>query len=165
MGISAKKARPANSAINEIPGPEVEVIARAPAHPAPTAIPIAASSSSAVKPEQRQAKTIGQEAKQGKGGGAGEAKETKFIASDIKSGKITKAEQVLVLNGQKQRAGIIALKVKDNLNSVRNEGLLKALREAYDLHGASYISDGYIVLVFSPLISNISCGIEVYYNL
>ena len=36
-----------NSAINEMPGPLVEVIARAPAHPAPIAMPIAASSSSA----------------------------------------------------------------------------------------------------------------------
>ena len=36
-----------NSAIKEMPGPEVDVIARAPAQPAPIAIPIAASSSSA----------------------------------------------------------------------------------------------------------------------
>src|SRR5882757_2533739 len=36
-----------NSAINEIPGPEVAVIERAPAHPAPKTMPIAASSSSA----------------------------------------------------------------------------------------------------------------------
>src|SRR4029450_12433672 len=33
--------------MREMPGPEVEVIARAPAHPAPTTMPIAAISSSA----------------------------------------------------------------------------------------------------------------------
>jgi len=38
---------PAYSAIKLIPGPEVEVIARRPDQPAPTAMPIAASSSSA----------------------------------------------------------------------------------------------------------------------
>ncbi len=36
-----------NSAISEIPGPEVAVIARAPAQEAPSTIPMAASSSSA----------------------------------------------------------------------------------------------------------------------
>src|SRR5215469_14179593 len=36
-----------NSDISEIPGPEVEVMERAPAHPAPSAMPIEASSSSA----------------------------------------------------------------------------------------------------------------------
>ena len=36
-----------NSDISEMPGPEVQVIERAPAHPAPIAMPMAASSSSA----------------------------------------------------------------------------------------------------------------------
>jgi hypothetical protein len=36
-----------NSLMSEIPGPAVEVNARAPAHPAPTTTPAAASSSSA----------------------------------------------------------------------------------------------------------------------
>ena len=36
-----------NSAISEMPGPEVAVIDRAPAQPAPSAMPIDASSSSA----------------------------------------------------------------------------------------------------------------------
>ena len=46
-GISAKYARPTNSDISEIPGPAVAVSARAPAQPAPMAMPTAASSSSA----------------------------------------------------------------------------------------------------------------------
>src|SRR3954454_11272826 len=46
-GISAKYPRPMNSAISETPGPEVEVIDRAPAQPAPRTMPTAASSSSA----------------------------------------------------------------------------------------------------------------------
>ena len=41
------KPRPANSAISEMPGPEVAVMERAPAQPAPTTMPMAASSSSA----------------------------------------------------------------------------------------------------------------------
>src|SRR6202521_2720535 len=46
-GISAKYARPVNSAISEMPGPAVAVIERAPAQAAPITMPIAASSSSA----------------------------------------------------------------------------------------------------------------------
>src|SRR6185436_4556739 len=46
-GISAKYARPMNSDISEMPGPEVAVKARAPFQPAPVTMPIEASSSSA----------------------------------------------------------------------------------------------------------------------
>ncbi len=46
-GISAKYPSPANSVISEMPGPDVADIARAPAQPAPSTMPIAAISSSA----------------------------------------------------------------------------------------------------------------------
>ena len=46
-GISAKYARPTNSCISEMPGPDVAVKARAPFQPAPITMPIEASSSSA----------------------------------------------------------------------------------------------------------------------
>ncbi len=46
-GISAKYASPRNSCINEMPGPEVAVKARAPFQAAPITMPIEASSSSA----------------------------------------------------------------------------------------------------------------------
>src|SRR5207247_8014480 len=46
-GTSAKYARPRNSCISEMPGPDVAVNARAPFHAAPITIPIDASSSSA----------------------------------------------------------------------------------------------------------------------
>ena len=46
-GISAKYARPMNSVISEMPGPDVAVNARAPFQPAPITMPIDASSSSA----------------------------------------------------------------------------------------------------------------------
>ena len=46
-GISAKYARPMNSCISEMPGPDVAVNARAPFHAAPITMPIDASSSSA----------------------------------------------------------------------------------------------------------------------
>src|ERR1700751_6088877 len=45
-GISAKKNRPMNSCISEMPGPEVAVKARAPFQDAPITMPIEASSSS-----------------------------------------------------------------------------------------------------------------------
>src|SRR5205814_4797797 len=45
--ISAKYARPMNSVISEMPGPDVAVNARAPFQPAPITMPIDASSSSA----------------------------------------------------------------------------------------------------------------------
>src|SRR4029077_4366835 len=46
-GISAKYAKPRNSCISEMPGPDVAVNARAPFHAAPITMPIEASSSSA----------------------------------------------------------------------------------------------------------------------
>src|SRR3954471_17615738 len=46
-GISAKYARPTNSLMSEMPGPEVAVNARAPFQPAPVTMPIEAISSSA----------------------------------------------------------------------------------------------------------------------
>src|SRR5215471_19551076 len=46
-GISAKYAKPRNSCISEIPGPDVAVNARAPFQAAPITMPIEASSSSA----------------------------------------------------------------------------------------------------------------------
>src|SRR5438093_13154186 len=46
-GISAKYARPMNSVISDTPGPDVQVNARAPFHPAPMTTPIDAISSSA----------------------------------------------------------------------------------------------------------------------
>src|SRR5579864_8855891 len=45
-GISEKYDRPMNSCISEMPGPEVQVKARAPFQPAPTTMPIEAISSS-----------------------------------------------------------------------------------------------------------------------
>src|SRR4029079_12727586 len=45
-GISTKYESPMNSCINEMPGPEVAVKARAPFHDAPMTMPIEASSSS-----------------------------------------------------------------------------------------------------------------------
>src|ERR1700742_1207391 len=46
-GTSANEARPMNSVISEMPGPEVEVKARAPFQPAPITMPMEANSSSA----------------------------------------------------------------------------------------------------------------------
>src|SRR5258708_7611370 len=46
-GISAKYAKPRNSCISEMPGPEVAVKARAPFQAAPITMPIEVSSSSA----------------------------------------------------------------------------------------------------------------------
>src|SRR5476651_1093580 len=46
-GTSANEARPMNSVINEMPGPDVAVKERAPFQPAPMTMPIEASSSSA----------------------------------------------------------------------------------------------------------------------
>src|SRR6201995_961657 len=47
IGISAKYARPMNSFISEMPGPDVVVNARGPFQPAPTTMPAEAISSSA----------------------------------------------------------------------------------------------------------------------
>jgi hypothetical protein len=72
----------------------------------------------------------------------------------IKPGSIRKAEKVLVLNGQKQTAGIIALKLKEPIKSkICQETLNKAFNEAYADKGVIFRTENTFLIIFSPLVT------------
>jgi len=79
----------------------------------------------------------------------------------IKPGTITKAEQVLVLNGQKQDAGIIDVKIKGNLGKVGKETLNNAMKEVYDTKGVINQAGNDFIVIFSPLITRTTKNTEI----
>jgi class 3 adenylate cyclase len=77
------------------------------------------------------------------------------IVDKIKMGEIREAEQTGVLQGHKQQAGIISIKIKNSneMTSVAKENLTKALEYAYQKKAVSYSIGDYILLIFTPLIT------------
>lgn len=88
---------------------------------------------------------------------AGEAKGLKGVlvgkSNIVKPGAITKAEQVLVLDGAKQDAGIVAIKIKNRIGKEAKETLNKALQTASELKGVACQAGDNFLLIFSPAIS------------
>ena len=66
---------------------------------------------------------------------------------------IKRAEQVVVLHGQKQQASIIAIKVKSEIAGVAKNTLTAALEYGYKNKAVSYSSGNSIILIFSPLLT------------
>ncbi len=63
------------------------------------------------------------------------------------------AEQVLVLKGQKNRATVVALHIKNKISKAAKKGLGDAIDHVYEKRGAVYERDDYIFVVFSPLMT------------
>ena len=63
------------------------------------------------------------------------------------------AEQVLVLKGQKNRATVVALQIKNKISKVAKKGLENAIEHVYEKRGAVYERGDYIFVVFSPLMT------------
>ncbi len=63
------------------------------------------------------------------------------------------AEQVLVTDGQRNRAAIIAIKIKNTINKFSKENLEKSIEHVYDKKGAVYENGNFIFVIFSPLIT------------
>lgn len=63
------------------------------------------------------------------------------------------AEQVLVLQGQKNRATVVALLIKNKISKVAKKGLESAIEQVYEKKGAVYEREGNIFIVFSPLMT------------
>ena len=63
------------------------------------------------------------------------------------------AEPVLVLKGQKNRATVIALKIKNKITKPAKKSLEKAIEHVYEKRGAVYEQGDYIFIVFSPLMT------------
>lgn len=66
------------------------------------------------------------------------------------------AEQVLVTDGQKNRAAVIVLKIKNQISKFSKENLERAIEHVYDKKGAVHENGNYIFVVFSPLITKSS---------
>jgi len=65
-----------------------------------------------------------------------------------------RAEQVLVLKGRKNRATVIALKVKNKISKFAKKSLAKSIEHVYENKGAVYEQGDYIFIVFSPLMTH-----------
>jgi hypothetical protein len=67
--------------------------------------------------------------------------------------EIRKAQQVLVLNGHKQPASIIAIKLKKEIEGIAKDSFTKSLEFAFKAKAVSYNSGENLLLIFSPLIT------------
>ncbi len=72
---------------------------------------------------------------------------------EVKSSGHHKAEPVLVLRGDKNRATVVALKIKNKITKTAKAGLENAIEHVYEKKGAVYERGDYIFLVFSPLMT------------
>jgi hypothetical protein len=64
-----------------------------------------------------------------------------------------KAEQVMVLKGQKNRATVIALKIKNKVGSFAKQGIESSIEHVYEKKGAVYEQGDFIFIIFSPLVT------------
>jgi hypothetical protein len=71
----------------------------------------------------------------------------------VLQGDVRKAEQVLVLNGRKNPASVIAIKIKSDLQGIANDSFKKSLEYAYKNKAVSYSSGDFLLLIFSPLLT------------
>jgi hypothetical protein len=70
----------------------------------------------------------------------------------ISRGKII-AEHTLVLNGKKQEVGLICIKIKNDIEPIKNN-LRSIFSKAYETNKAvEYWSGNYVFLIFSPLVT------------
>ena len=88
----------------------------------------------ALKPEQKQQKPIG---------------ENKF--SSVASTK--QAERVLVLDGQKSKATILILSIKNKIDDFAKQNLEKSIEHVYEKKAAVYEKGDNIFIIFSPLMT------------
>lgn len=68
-------------------------------------------------------------------------------------GTVTKAEHVLVLDGQKNNAGIVAIKIKGVLSKLGKDTLSRSLEEVRQARGAICQMGNSILFIFSPLVT------------
>jgi len=64
-----------------------------------------------------------------------------------------RAEQVLVLNGHKNKAAVFVLKIKNKLNKKNKADLNEMIQSVHTKKGAIYESGDYLIAVFSPLMT------------
>lgn len=93
-------------------------------------------------------KKTGKQERQEKG------KESIPITTELAGGEIREAEHTLSLRGEKQPASLIALKIKNANEIIKNKNALstieKALESVYDNKGVVYRTGEYIIPLFLP---------------
>lgn len=65
----------------------------------------------------------------------------------------THAEQVMVLQGNKSKAVVVVLKIKNKINENAKKSLEKSIENVYDKKGAIYEQGDYIYIIFSPIMT------------
>lgn len=75
------------------------------------------------------------------------------IDETILSKDVKKAEQVLVLHGTDTPVGVVALKIKNGASGISKDNINRALEYAYSKKGVSYLAGNFIILIFSPLLT------------
>ncbi len=65
----------------------------------------------------------------------------------------SQAEQVLVLNGNKDKAAIVVLKIKNKISNAAKQSLEKSVEHVYSKRGAVYEHGDYIFIIFSPVLT------------
>ncbi|MFA7708219.1 MAG: hypothetical protein WCX73_04680 [Candidatus Pacearchaeota archaeon] len=73
--------------------------------------------------------------------------------NNFSSAGVNQAEKVLVLDGQKSRATVIILKIKNKLASSAKENLEKSIEHVYEKKAAVYEKGDDISIIFSPLMT------------
>ena len=63
------------------------------------------------------------------------------------------AEQVLVLQGEKSKAAVVVLKIKNKISKFSKQSLERAIEPIYEKRGAVYEQGDYIFIIFSPLMT------------
>lgn len=75
------------------------------------------------------------------------------IVGQKKTNPTNEAEQVLVTDGQKNRASVIALKIKNQITKFSKENLEKSIEHVYEKKGAVYNHGNYVFVIFSPVLT------------
>ncbi len=75
------------------------------------------------------------------------------VVGQIKPRTTNQAEQVLVTDGQRSRAAVIALKIKNTISKFSKDNLEKAIEHVYEKKGAVYEHGNFIFVIFSPIIT------------
>jgi len=75
------------------------------------------------------------------------------IKNDSVNAKAGKAEHVLVLKGHKNKASVLALKIKNKISDHSKKSLEMAIKNVYEKKGAVYEQGDFIYVIFSSLMT------------
>lgn len=71
----------------------------------------------------------------------------------FQEGGVKRAEQVLVLQGEKQPTGVVAIRLKSDITGIAKETISKALERAYSKKAVVNKTGDFIIILFTPLMT------------